>query len=231
MNEKRKLVARNQWYKFLNIACETHTKPAGTKVDIDPAKFRKNIRRYTENMIGSRPFNKAHLSELFGAYIEDGRIPELMGVNVTKLGEGIIVNIVEFEFSRGSQSIIDEIFIRMKDFSPFAAKRTDYGFKMNVRIPERKIDLLQKAPKQPKPEIIAKVEKDIKEVSTDILKLQIKQIEAEIKRRHALELDVMMNDYIVERDKLVKMNIAIMKIAKEFGMEREYSERLSTHAL
>ncbi|UYD60320.1 hypothetical protein OPFAMLBM_00321 [Aeromonas phage avDM12-TAAL] len=231
MNEKRKLVARNQWYKFLNIACETHTKPAGTKVEIDSMKFRKNIRLYTENMIGSKVYNKAHLNELFGAYIVDNRIPELIGVNVTKLGEGIVVNIVEFEFSRGSQSIIDEMFIKMKEFSPFAAKRTEYGFKMNVRIPERKIDLLQKAPKQQKPEIIAKVEKDIKEVSTDILKLQIKQLEAEIKRRHIIELDAMMNDYIVERDKLVKMNIAIMKIAKEYGMDREYGERLSTHAL
>ncbi|AUE22619.1 hypothetical protein Ah1_00078 [Aeromonas phage Ah1] len=231
MNEKRKLVARNQWYKFLNIACETHSKPAGTKVDIDPAKFRKNIRRYTESMIGSRSFSKAHLNELFGAYIEDGQCPELMGVNVTKLGEGIVVNIVEFEFSRGSQSIVDKMIEQMKAFSPFAAKRTEYGFKMNVRIPERKIDLLQKQPKQQKPEIIAKVEKDIKEVSTDILKLQIKQIESEIRRRQSHELDVMMNDYIVERDKLVKMNIAIMKIAKEYGMDREYGERLSTHAL
>ncbi|AAQ17746.1 hypothetical protein Aeh1ORF085c [Aeromonas phage Aeh1] len=231
MNEKRKLVARNQWYKFLNIACETHTKPAGTKVTIDSVRFRGNIRRYVGNMVGSRYYNKSHLNEIFGAYIVDGHIPELAGFNVTKIGEGIVANWVEFEFSRGSQSIIDAIFDRMKEFSPFNAIRTDYGFKMKVRIPERKIDLLVKEPKKKKPEIITKVEKDIKEVSTDDLRLQIKQMEAEIKRRHAIELEVMMADYTREREKLVQMNIAIMKIAKEYNMGTEYGERLSTHAL
>lgn len=236
MNDKRKRLASNQWFKFLNRASGVASSPANTESECHSSQRRSNMKFWLSYCKGKSIDNRKDFLSIFGAYVIDRNdAPELIDFDVIPgLCSG--ADILRLHFNRLHCDRVRKMFKLMDEFAPFKCSNkynnNECSISIAVRHVERKIDLIPKPKRKPKPETIEITGMktiDVKSISISELETIIKAAQIELRERNLREINVMLEDYYQERDKLLKMKEAILTRAGQSNVTGEIIRNLEKH--